>query len=203
MLALLLTLPLMVFCFSLSVAEETAQTPEPEFLVSGDYEYVILEDETAEIVRYSGNTEDLNVPNELDGSKITGIGDSAFYECSFITSVVIPDGVTRIGDYAFYGCSSMISVTIPESVIDIGVFSFASVPAESLIDFKNPDIPEGIEVSGLDWDDYYFPTPIPGLVITVFPGSYAEQYCQNNGIRYEYQEYEYKEWLNTLSAPNG
>lgn len=33
--------------------------------------------------------------------------------------VVIPDSVTSIGEYAFYGCTSLTSITIPDSVTDI------------------------------------------------------------------------------------
>ena len=43
-------------------------------------------------------------------------GGGAFWCCSALTSVTIPEGVTQIGDYAFDGCSSLTSVTIPESV---------------------------------------------------------------------------------------
>ena len=50
-----------------------------------------------------------------DGS-VTSIGDGAFYGCSGLTSVTIPDSVTSIGHVAFYGCSGLTSVTIPDSV---------------------------------------------------------------------------------------
>ena len=60
---------------------------------------------------------------EFDGD-VTSIGDSAFYECSSLTSVTIPDSVTSIGDSAFYECSSLTSVTIPDSVTSIGNEAF-------------------------------------------------------------------------------
>ncbi len=47
---------------------------------------------------------------------VTIIGDSAFSDCSSLTSVTIPDGVTSIGDSTFSGCSALTSITIPESV---------------------------------------------------------------------------------------
>ena len=58
------------------------------------------------------------------GDSITKIGDSAFQECSSLTSVTIGNGVTEIGDYTFYNCTSLTSVTIPDSVTSIGEEAF-------------------------------------------------------------------------------
>jgi len=38
---------------------------------------------------------------------VTGIGDRAFYECSSLNSVFIPESVTSIGVFAFGGCSAL------------------------------------------------------------------------------------------------
>ena len=66
------------------------------------------------------------VPNTLGGMPVTCIGDSAFYNCSDLTSVTIPNSITNIGPYAFESCSSLMSVTIPNSVTDIGPYAFES-----------------------------------------------------------------------------
>ena len=61
----------------------------------------------------------VTIPNS-----VTSIGSYAFKGCSGLTSVTIPDSVTRIGSYAFYGCSGLTSVTIPNSVTSIGSYAF-------------------------------------------------------------------------------
>ena len=57
---------------------------------------------------------------------VTRIGDGAFYDCSSLTSVTIPNSVKSIGDYAFERCYYLTSVTIPESVTSIGNRAFYS-----------------------------------------------------------------------------
>ena len=55
---------------------------------------------------------------------VTTIGYQAFYNCSGLTSITIPDGVTSIGDLAFYHCSGLTSITIPDGVTSIGNSAF-------------------------------------------------------------------------------
>ena len=46
--------------------------------------------------------------------RVTSIGNSAFEDCSNLTSITIPESVTSIGDYAFYNCSSLTAVHIKD-----------------------------------------------------------------------------------------
>ncbi|MBR5644799.1 MAG: leucine-rich repeat domain-containing protein [Salinivirgaceae bacterium] len=56
---------------------------------------------------------------------VTSIGNSAFRECSGLTSITIPSSVTSIDSHAFTGCSGLTTVTIPESVTSIGSYAFS------------------------------------------------------------------------------
>jgi hypothetical protein len=68
-----------------------------------------------ESVTYNGNT-----------YNVTSIENAAFYSCTGLTSVIIPNSVTSIGTSTFYGCSGLTSVTISNSVRIIGELAFRS-----------------------------------------------------------------------------
>ena len=59
---------------------------------------------------------------------VTSIGENAFYDWNYITSIEIPNSVTSIGDYAFYSCSGLTSIDIPNSVTSIGYYAFKDTP---------------------------------------------------------------------------
>ena len=66
------------------------------------------------------------VPTSLKNVTIIGgnILYGAFYNCSSLLSITIPDDIENIGDSAFYGCSSLTSITIPDSVTSINASAF-------------------------------------------------------------------------------
>ena len=74
----------------------------------------------------------INIPNS-----VTTIGISAFSDCSSLTSVNIPNSVTTIGSSAFRYCSSLTSVNIPSSVTAIGVCAFMGCSSLTSVNIPN------------------------------------------------------------------
>ena len=56
--------------------------------------------------------------------EIVGIADNAFYYCTAMTSVTIPDSIETIGDWAFAGCTGLTEIKLPDSVVTIGEGAF-------------------------------------------------------------------------------
>ena len=106
---------------------------------SGDFEYEVIlkEDKTCEITNYTGTATELTIPSTLDGYSVTSIGDEAFYQCTSLKNITIPDSVTSIGDDAFYHCTALESITIPDSVTSIGGWAFCGCTALEIITIPN------------------------------------------------------------------
>lgn len=56
-----------------AVTPEPTSTPVP--IASGNYSYIVLDDNTACITGYRGEETNLTIPDALDGHKVTAIGD--------------------------------------------------------------------------------------------------------------------------------
>ena len=92
---------------------------------------------------YGKTLSSLNIPNEIDGNKIIGIGSEAFNNCLGLKSVTIPDGLTSIGARAFCGCNGLTSVTIGNSVTSIGDYAFSGCA-----DLTSVTIPDSVTSIG-------------------------------------------------------
>ena len=84
---------------------------------------------------------DVVIPSSVEHNNVTysvtSIGDSAFYGCSDLTSISIPNSVTSIGSSAFRECSGLTSVSIPNSVTSIGNIAFSGCRGLTSITIPN------------------------------------------------------------------
>ncbi len=127
---------------SLRLTEITAA----DSFFSGSYTYTVGEKNEATITAYNGNSYYVDVPEEIDGYKVTAIGLYAFEEksvrsvtlpdtvvsigygafrdCKFLSQIEMSGGITAIDGSAFSGCTSLTDITIPDSVTTIGDGAF-------------------------------------------------------------------------------
>ena len=115
---------------------------------SGDLYYKITSETTVKVTseqyasfdNYSSLTTAI-IPETITHNgttySVTSIGDFAFWYCSSLTSVTIPNSVTYIGEQAFRGCSSLTSVTIGNSVTNIGHSAFSNCSFLTTITIDN------------------------------------------------------------------
>lgn len=183
--SLLLSVSLLVA--QCAFAENTA-----EAFSTGDYEYVLLENDTATITRYIGSDSEITIPDKLDGHVVSGIGEAAFAgagiteitipdsvtsigiaafnHCDSLTEVVIPDGVTMIDIATFADCAALEKITLPESVTSIGDSAFASC-----FKLTEIEIPDSVTYIGV----YAFPSTalteivIPDSVTAIGEGAFG------------------------------
>lgn len=94
--------------------------------------YQLLENEQKMIFRYPCGKKDKVYVMPDD---ITDIGESAFEKSVYLENITLNDGLKRIKTGAFYGCSGLTDIVIPESVeyISSGYFSGAYTPDEGRI----------------------------------------------------------------------
>jgi|GEM_PF-2111182 len=75
---------------------------------------------------YLGNKAVLNIPEAVDGMTVSGLGDYAFVNCSFITKLTVPNCITTVGTSAFEGCGSLEAIALHDNILELGSRIFAN-----------------------------------------------------------------------------
>ena len=104
------------------------EIPQPNNTSIELFEYVQIAEDKLEIKKYVGEWREVNIPSVVvqNGKKysVTQIGEKAFANCAFLTSVNIPNSISEIKFATFQNCSSLISVTLPNTIKEIGQRAF-------------------------------------------------------------------------------
>ena len=148
-----------IFCCLLLLLLATpilAETSSQEIRSSSGYDYTLLDDGTAKIIRHSGGEKELTIPSFLDGYSVTALGDCAFQNAGSIESITIPDSVVELGINPFSSCSRLKEILVspvhPTLVVEEGVLF--SKPDHRLIccpitkNDSEYEIPDGIRIIG-------------------------------------------------------
>jgi len=85
------------------------------------------------------------LPSTLKNVKVLGgnVNSGAFYNCTTLESVVIPDDITSVESYAFYNCNALMSVNIHENITKICEYAFYACNS-----LENITIPKNVVLIG-------------------------------------------------------
>ena len=158
---------LLLIVMLLSTAASAFAVEEVE--IDGLWYEVVAKAKEAKVIQHKNNVKyngDIVIPETVvyEGVtySVTSIGDYAFWDCSDLTSVTIPNSVTSIGDRAFWDCSGLKKVIVKDIAAWCGI-SFSDNPlshSHHLYSDENTEITELI---------------IPNSVTSI--GEYAFEYC--------------------------
>lgn len=126
---LTLILTLQFFSFSTFAANEKVYTYK-------ELSYIVLENDTVQIVKYNGEKKNYTVPSKIDGMAVTVIGSHAFSGCPELNSVTIPGSVRDLNECAFSYCPKLKSITVKEgnlkAIDNMDIYSCRSLKTLSL-----------------------------------------------------------------------
>ena len=130
-----------------------------------DSDGFIIRDGT--VYDYDGIEPEIHIP---DG--VTKISEQAFWSNDIIEAVYIPSSVKTIGQGAFWSCSGLKYVKADEGLEKIGGSAFWSCSG-----LETVELPASVNLIG---DSVFW--AIDDITVHAPAGSYAEEYCMDNGI---------------------
>lgn len=160
---------------------------------SGKYKYNILKNNTASITEYTGNEENLTIPETLGGYTVTKLDSSAFEDKSKLKTVTLNDNLVEIGDSCFMDCEKLSKINFNRKLKKIGenAFEFTNIKSVDLPNsltylngfnftkLKEITIPSSVKTIG-DWAFYECPlTKVELNKGLESIGAEAFCYCEN------------------------
>ena len=96
----------------------------------------------ATVLQQKTTVADLTIPSSITYKDqtymVTEISEKAFYNCTTLRYITLPENLKFIGSYAFYGCSSLYRTTIPANVEKIGIYAFSECNELAILRFASP-----------------------------------------------------------------
>ena len=113
--------------------------------------------------------------------KLTSIGEYAFYVCTNLYSIEIPEHIEEIGNNAFVSCYSLGTITLPEGLKSVGEYAFQGC---SFVDIT---LPTTLKNVGSDAFGYCKTLRVPKGIgeVEVMDGGGSVFYGTNSSLYYE------------------
>ncbi len=109
---------------------------DPEIYENDDFTYTLTDEYTkVRIMSCKLDSDEIVIPDTIDGKKVTSIGPNAF-QGSSITSVIMGKNIETICEYAFSDCASLSNVDFGNAVKTIGDYAFGM---NSITELSLPD----------------------------------------------------------------
>ncbi len=114
---------------------------------------------------------------------ITGLSGSVFGNCTSLTEVNLPSTLEIIGDSCFYNCVSLASITLPESVTAIGMYAFFNCGSLKEITLSEKVTTVGTYSLGYYYSDTDELKKLPDFTIDARDGTAGFTYALENDIK--------------------
>lgn len=177
----------------------------------GDFEYNVLDDGTKEITKYTGSTETIDIPGEIDGRKVKQISSLFSDGCENLTSINIPKSVEIIYLYFVNNCPNLMEINVDKNnrkyvSLDGVLFDKSKTRIIAYPQGRQGDymIPEGVkEIDGMIF------AHCQGLTKIYIPSSvrkfyaYSLSHCDNLTDNYDGSEKRLKSILYYPNIPCG
>ena len=134
---------------------------------AGEYNYTVVDGKVS-ITKYNGAGGIVVIPEMINGTEVTEIGESAFRGLTAVTEVVIPDSVQEIKKEAFRDCTGIERVTLSKNLTYIGAAAFYGCSLLTAI-----EIPAALDKTADEYD-YTGPFAETGLKIVTFEEGAAQ-----------------------------
>ena len=160
-------LAILTLCVTICIS-----APKADAATSSYYTYTVSDGKATITECNTSVSGAIMIPSTLGGYPVTTIDFRAFYNCTGLTSVTIPDGVTTIDFGAFEGCTGLQTVAIPDSVTTIGNLAFTGCSSLQSVTIPNSVTTIGAYTFSLctDLQSVTIPTSVTIIDFAAFAG---------------------------------
>lgn len=167
-------------------AESTEQSEQVEAIEStSGIEYELSKDGTYYVItNYTGTAKKVVCGDTHKNLPVKEIGDNAFYNTN-VEMLTISDSIEKIGEYAFFNCDYLTTIDFGNGLKEIGEYSFSA--CKSLTQVILPEGLERIENSAFYSSNVInvsIPESINYIGINVFDGCESLQYSRYDNAYY-------------------